>query len=83
MTREFQYNELTSADLIVDAVYKKGKAKDLSTEVISKLLPVGNVGGFRHVGPIAKPTLVVLTSNEAIGACPDYLDAEIEQTTIS
>lgn len=77
MTREFQYNELTSADLIVDAVYKKGKAKDLSTEVISKLLPVGNVGGFRHVGPIAKPTLVVLTSNEAIGAWPDYLDAEI------
>lgn len=76
MTIEFQYSDLQTADLIVDAVYKKGKAKNLSSEVISKLLRVGNVGGFRHLGSTAKPTLVVLTSNESFGAWPDYLDAE-------
>lgn len=41
------FEDVTGADLIVDTVYEGGKNANLSSEVISKLLHVGNSGGFR------------------------------------
>ena len=41
------YNQIESADLLVDAVYEAGEEKDLRGEVLSKLMHIGNVGGFR------------------------------------
>ena len=41
------YNQIESANLLVDAVYEAGEEKDLRGEVLSKLMHIGNVGGFR------------------------------------
>ena len=41
------YSQIENADLLVDAVYEAGKEKDLRGEVLSKLMHIGNVGGFR------------------------------------
>lgn len=38
---------MPTADLLVDSVYKAGEDKDLRSEVLSKLMHIGNVGGFR------------------------------------
>lgn len=41
------YSQIENADLLVDAVYEAGKEKNLRGEVLSKLMHIGNVGGFR------------------------------------
>lgn len=54
--------------LYIDAVYKANpEVKNSGGDVISKLLPVGNMGGFRLCGNRQTPKLVVLfTSGEDI-----------------
>lgn len=54
--------------LYIDAVYKANPTKkDISAEVLSKLLGVKNQGGFRYLGKTEKPNLVILfTSGEDI-----------------
>ena len=50
--------------LYVDAVYKADPSKkNLSSEVLSKLLGVKNQGGFRYLGKTETPNLVVLFSS--------------------
>lgn len=50
--------------LYVDAVYKADpKRKNLSSEVLSKLLGVKNQGGFRYLGKTEAPNMVVLFSS--------------------
>lgn len=50
--------------LYVDAVYKANpKKKNMSAEVLSKLLGVKNQGGFRYLGKTSTPKLVVLFSS--------------------
>lgn len=72
----FSFEELHSADLVVDAIYRGGEKSDLSSEVLSKLLKVGNAGGFRYRGSLPNPRLVVLTSNDSSHSWPDTLDPE-------
>lgn len=54
--------------MYIDAVYKADpQKKNLSAEVLSKLLGVKNQGGFRYLGKTETPNLVVLfTSGEDI-----------------
>jgi len=62
--------------LDIDAVYcaDKEKAKNVNGEVISKLLPVKNQGGFRYLGDRNRPKLIMIyTSGEDI-YWPDELD---------
>lgn len=50
--------------LYVDAVYKADPSKkNLSAEVLSKLLSVKNQGGFRYLGKTEAPNLVILFSS--------------------
>lgn len=50
--------------LYVDAVYKADPTKkNLSAEVLSKLLGVKNQGGFRYLGKTETPNLVILFSS--------------------
>ena len=50
--------------LYVDAIYKADPLKkNLSAEVLSKLLGVKNQGGFRYLGKTETPNLVVLFSS--------------------
>lgn len=41
------FKDLKESALFVDAVYEGGNDKNISSEVLSKLLHVGNSGGFR------------------------------------
>ena len=44
------FDQLSSADLIVDTIYKGGNISGKGSEVLSKLLPnCSNSGGFRKV----------------------------------
>ncbi len=54
--------------LFIDAVYRADpNKKNLSSEVLSKLLGVKNQGGFRYLGKTETPNLVILfTSGEDI-----------------
>jgi len=69
-----RFDQLADADLVVDRVYRGGAAGNTSDDPLSKLLPVGNQGGFRTHGRPVQDTvkLVVLYTS---GAEPDWPDA--------
>ena len=58
--RIIEFEDLNTSDLIKGALYKGGSASNLSSEPISKLLPVGNQAGIRFAGNADNPLLVVL-----------------------
>ena len=76
----FNFDELESADLFIDAIYRGGSGSDLSNEPFHKLFPkCGNSGGFRKVlrtdGSGKLAYVILYTSMEEI-EWPDYLDEE-------
>jgi Restriction endonuclease AspBHI N-terminal/Restriction endonuclease len=72
--RVIGFDQLAGADLVVDRVYRGGAAGNTSDDPLSKLLRVGNQGGFRTHGRPAQDTvkLIVLYTS---GAEPDWPDA--------
>lgn len=68
------FEELSSADLVVDRVYRGGALGSVADDPLSKLLPVGNQGGFRYWGKRDAPRLVVLYTSGAEADWPDALD---------
>ena len=73
--KRYSFSQLSTADLVVDAIYEGGESKNLGAEVISKLIPkMGNAGGIRYVGDAENTPLVVLFSNGSNPNWPDYLD---------
>ena len=74
------FEDLQSADLIVDTIYAGGKVSGKGSEVLSKLLPgCSNSGGFRKVlrkDGTGMPAYVVLYTSMSELAWPDYLDEE-------
>lgn len=44
------FENLASSDLVVDEIYLGGPSSNISSEVLSKLMNVGNSGGFRSRG---------------------------------
>jgi len=80
MTRIFSFDDLPTADLVVDAIYEGGNAGNASSDPIAKLLPgAGNQGGFRASGPGLKKRFVVLYSSGEEGDWPDRLDLNTGQ----
>ena len=77
--RIYPYNELSRADLIIDAVYEGAPGGKLSGEALGKLLPVGNQGGFRAAGPRGSEKLVVLYTSGDDPDWPDTLDLNTGQ----
>jgi hypothetical protein len=68
------FNQLASADLTVERVYRGGIAGNWADDPLAQLLPVGNQGGFRTNGSPARDEVklaVLFTS----GAEPDWPDA--------
>lgn len=78
--RTITFDQLSSADLVVDTVYQGGTGNGKAAEVLSKLLPsCGNSGGFRKVmrkDGSGLPAYVVLYTSMQELAWPDYLDEE-------
>lgn len=67
-----------SADLVVERVYTGGRAGNRGDDPISKILPVGNVGGFRFQGSVVRDGVnsLVLYTSLAESDWPDRLDTE-------
>ena len=77
---EVQFKDLENADLWIDCIYKGGTINNISSEVISRLLPkCGNASGFRKVRRMDNPNkmaYVVLYTSMSELEWPDYLDEE-------
>ncbi len=72
---EYTGEELSSVDLIVDAVYTGFRTpKGGVADPLVKLVGVSRQGGFRYRGNRDRPTLLVLTSNLSEPDWPDELD---------
>ena len=56
------FDELSSADLVVDAVYQSGRKGNHSDDPISHIVKVSNQGGFRYRGSL-----------DSLGSVPNYL----------
>jgi Restriction endonuclease AspBHI N-terminal/Restriction endonuclease len=71
-----EFDQLPVADLVVDRVYRGGAAGHAGDDPLSRLLPVGNQGGFRtHGRPVPDAVkLVVLYTSGAEPDWPDTLD---------
>ena len=68
------FNKLNKSDLIKDCICKGGDANNLSSEPISKILPVGNQSGIRFAGTSEQPSLVVLYSTFSDIDWPDIIN---------
>jgi hypothetical protein len=71
------FEDLASADLIVDAVYEGGaNSQSVTSDPIHRLLPVHNQGGFRFKGSVSPfdVRLVVLYTSGHNPDWPDFLD---------
>ena len=68
------FDKLAGVDLVLDRIYRGGTAGGTRDDPLSKLLPVGNQGGFRQAGSTTKDSvkLVVLYTT---GSEPDWPDA--------
>ncbi|ONN67889.1 restriction endonuclease [Herbaspirillum sp. VT-16-41] len=70
-----QFENISTADLVVDAIYESSSDGQLSGEPISKLLPgSGNMGGFRVSGRGGRKNWVVLFTTGEDRDWPDSLD---------
>lgn len=78
--RLVSHKDLPAADLVIDAVYE-GSGTQLSGEPISKLLKVGNVGGFRDLGSGEKKNFIVLYTSGENRDWPDQLDVNTGRFT--
>jgi hypothetical protein len=75
--RRFPFDELRTADLVVDATYEgDATLKNVSSEPLGPLTGTGNQGGFRFSGPVSRPNLVVLYSTMNEPNWPDSIDEE-------
>lgn len=72
------FEDLRNADLHIDARYLGGKATNLGAEPLSKLIGVGNAGGFRPIkgGSPRRVTLCALVTSGEDPDWPDNLDLE-------
>lgn len=75
---EVSFDKLSTAELVVDTVYKGGNVSGKGSEVLCKLMPgCSNSGGFRKVmrkDGSGLPAYVVLYTSMQELAWPDYLD---------
>lgn len=71
---QVEFDQLANADLVVDRVYRGGSLGGTRDDPLSKLLPVGNQGGFRPAGSPTRGS-VKLAVLFTTGAEPDWPDA--------
>lgn len=80
MTKIIPFDEVSTADIIVDAVYGSSANGQLSGEPIAKLLPgTGNMGGFRVSGRGERKNWVVLFTTGEDRDWPDTLNLSTGQ----
>jgi hypothetical protein len=77
MNTIIEFEDLNNADLIKGALYKGGTINNLSSEPISKLLPVGNQSGIRFSGKVENPSIVVLYTTLNDTDWPDSINGDV------
>jgi Restriction endonuclease AspBHI N-terminal len=81
MPRLIEFESLSSADLIIDAIYQ-GKDSQLASDPISRLPPgCGNMGGFRMAGKGRDKLFVALFTTGQEKDWPDRIDLNTGQFT--
>ena len=65
------------SDLRVDAEYRGGRSGNFGDDPLPDLLGVKNQGGFRFLGSVENPNLMVLTTSLADPDWPDDIDREL------
>lgn len=68
------FEELQSADLVLDRIYRGGPKNGVAGDPINRLIPVGNAGGFRYKGSREAPLLIALYTTGKESEWPDSLD---------
>ena len=68
------FEELDSADLVLDRIYRGGTAGSVADDPLNRLIPVGNSGGFRYKGGREAPLLIALYTTGTEDDWPDSLD---------
>lgn len=79
MSERINYDQLTTADLIVDSIYESDRrfaASEIRGEPLNPLMGVGNLGGFRPRNGKNGTLFSVLTSTGVETAWPDSLNSE-------
>lgn len=71
-----KFEDLSNSDLIIDAIYEGGTFKNTKDDPINKLIPVGNMGGFRYNGKIDKLNFLVLYTDSSDLDWPDTINLE-------
>ena len=61
--RIFEWDKLAGADLIIDACYQGRRRGNAGDDPLTRLVGVSNQGGFRYLGTVERPRLIVLTSS--------------------
>lgn len=76
-----KFEDLSDANLVVDAIYEGGKKGNSSDEPIGKLLRVGNQGGFRYFGSVLNGSVRIIALYSTMDD-PDWPDTLDEETGI-
>lgn len=74
--KTYEFKELATADLVVDACYMGGRQGNAGDNPLNRLVGVSNSGGFRILGKVEAPRLIVLTSSMSDPDWPDEVDHE-------
>ena len=74
--QRFTVGKPDEADLVVDAVYEGGRSGNAGDDPLPRLIGVSNQGGFRYLGNVDAPQLIVLTSSFNDPDWPDHVDRE-------
>ena len=74
--QEFQFGDLSVADLLVDAIYRGRRNGNSGDDPLNALLNVSLMGGFRYRGSLDQLELVVLTTTLSDPDWPDSIDRE-------
>ena len=72
--QRFLFQDLSTADLCVDAIYESNGAKNLNGDVLSKLMYVGVMGGFRPKKTKTGNKRIAYIVLESTNRHPDWLD---------
>jgi len=78
--KKISFAELTTADLVVDAIYEGGTLGHSGDDPLQQLLGVGIGGGFRYLGSQSGPAGVRLCVLYSTLADPDWPDALYPET---
>lgn len=72
--KQFIFEKLSESDLIIDAIYNGGNAKNVGDDPITQIIPCGNMGGFRYAGSIEKLKYIILYSSGENIDWPDLIN---------